>query len=196
MNYRFNEELATQAACYLIKKYGNTLNYMKLIKLLYMANRESIRAFFAPIVPDSYFSLPHGPVLSNVLDRITNRDARSFWNRHIKVIQNYSVRMVFDPGLDELSRQSLHILDKIDSEWHSFDQFQIRDWMHANLPEWEDPNGSSILIQPEAIFRAVGIDDNDVKQILAEEKQYQKEEELFAALGCEEGDCVLAACGG
>ncbi len=41
--YIFDEKKATQAAGILISKSGGTINYMKLIKLIYLANRESFR---------------------------------------------------------------------------------------------------------------------------------------------------------
>jgi hypothetical protein len=41
--YQFNEQKATQAAAFLIAANGGQINYMKLIKLLYLANRKAFQ---------------------------------------------------------------------------------------------------------------------------------------------------------
>lgn len=42
MNFNFNERSSTQAAAFLIRRNGDKLNYMKLIKLLYLADRAAL----------------------------------------------------------------------------------------------------------------------------------------------------------
>lgn len=183
MTYRYDEDKATQAAVYLIKKYGGELKYMKLIKLLYLANRKSIEACGMPIVPDSFVSMPHGPVLSNVLDEI-NSDTDGTWHQSIVNTGDHCVSVKSDPGVGDLSRRSLQILDQVDEEWHNVEQYAIVKWMHANLPEWQDPRGSSIPITPKRIMQVLGMEDHTIRWLVDEEKQYQKEEDIFASAGC------------
>ena len=57
-----------QTVSYLLKKYDYSLNYTKLIKELYLADRESIRRSGWSITGDSYRNLPYGPVLVNLYD--------------------------------------------------------------------------------------------------------------------------------
>jgi uncharacterized phage-associated protein len=47
------------------------MSYMKLIKLLYLAGREALARWGRPIPTDTYVATKHGPVLSQVLDLIT-----------------------------------------------------------------------------------------------------------------------------
>lgn len=149
MNYKYDEIKATQAAVYLIKKYNGSLNYMKLIKLLYMANRVSIQRYSEPIVPDVFVSMPRGPVLSGVLDSINDQGGpKGYWSKHISITGNVNVKVVNDPGFDCMNRRSLKILDDIDKEWHNVDPFEIVKWMHKNLPEWENPGKTSMRIPP------------------------------------------------
>ena len=68
----FNEKKATQAAAHLLKLRGGKMSYMKLIKLLYLADREAILAWGRPITTDGYASMDRGPVLSRVLDLATD----------------------------------------------------------------------------------------------------------------------------
>ena len=82
MRLPFNEKKATQAAAYLLRLRGGRMSYMKLIKLLYLADRISLNRRGRPITTDRYVSMDRGPVLSRTLNLITEeRDpaAPSFW---------------------------------------------------------------------------------------------------------------------
>jgi hypothetical protein len=47
------------------------------------------------------------------------------------------------------------------------DQWALRDWTHANCPEWHDPQGSSIPIQPEELLAALKFSREQCEAILA-----------------------------
>jgi len=192
MNYRYDEVKATQASAYFMKKYGGTLNYMKLIKLLYLANRVSFERHGEPIVPDTYVSMKHGPVLSCVLDSITNADQEgSFWSTHIGVTQGACVSLKKDPGFRNLSPRALAIMDEIDAEWHTVDRFEIVRWMHKNIPEWEDPNGSSYLIPVRRILQSVGKSSDEANYLIQEEMLYQREADILGNRTDLQGDGLL-----
>jgi len=55
----FNEAKATQAAALLLKLRGGRMNYMKLIKLLYLVDRTALIRWGRPVTFDSYCSMPH-----------------------------------------------------------------------------------------------------------------------------------------
>ena len=42
LNLSFDESKATEAAVFLLSRSDQTMNYMKLIKLLYLADREAL----------------------------------------------------------------------------------------------------------------------------------------------------------
>jgi uncharacterized phage-associated protein len=192
MQFRYDELKATQAAAYLINKYGGRLNYMKLIKMIYIANRESLALYGQPIVPDSFVSMPHGPVLSSLYDQISNpsEDLSSYWDQHIEMVERYTLGLKGDPGVFKLNRRSLKLLDKVDSEWHEKSQYAIRDWTHdrKNIPEWKDPQGSSCAIQVEEILARVGWDPKKIDEYIEEESQYAKEQELMSGIADFKGD--------
>ena len=60
----FNLEKLIQACNYLLKKNNYSLNYTKLIKLLYLADKESLKGAIQTISGDTYVSMDNGPVLS------------------------------------------------------------------------------------------------------------------------------------
>jgi hypothetical protein len=62
-----------QIVNYVLKKYDYRLNYTKLIKLVYIADRESLSCWGFAISGDNYCSAPKGPILSGLLDLIRER---------------------------------------------------------------------------------------------------------------------------
>ena len=72
MRLRFDEKKATQAASGFLVLSGGKLNYLKLIKLLYLLDRATLLAWGRTVTGDHYYSMKHGPVLSEVLDLITD----------------------------------------------------------------------------------------------------------------------------
>ena len=85
---RFNEKKATQAAAHLLRLRGGRMSYMKLIKLLYLADREALLRWGRTISTDRYVSMDRGPVLSRVLDLATDGEdpgTPSIWASSITV---------------------------------------------------------------------------------------------------------------
>jgi len=183
MEYRYDEVKATQAAAYLIKKYRQPLHYMKLVKLLYYANRRSLELYDTPIVPDSIVAMDRGPVLSHLLDSIRYRlQTEKFWQTHISKPEAYSVKIIRDPGIGKLSRRALAVLDEIDALLHNEDRFTISESTHE-LPEWSPPlPGSCKDISIEAILQAVGKSAEEIDFLINEERLYRKEAACFESL--------------
>ncbi len=55
MSWVFSTEKATQVAVVLLKLSGGRMDYRKLMALLYIADRESIKETSTPITGDSYY---------------------------------------------------------------------------------------------------------------------------------------------
>jgi hypothetical protein len=74
MNMRYNEEKATALACRFLELAGGELEDLKLMKLMYLAEREAIRLRNVGITGDRMVSMKNGPVLKHTLDRLTPLD--------------------------------------------------------------------------------------------------------------------------
>jgi len=142
---QFNEKRSTQAAAEFLKKSNGSLNYMVLIKFLYLADREALLRFGTPITGDSYLSMRWGPLLSRTHDLITeelpeSEMATSIWKRHIQ--QNgYDVVLQADPGNDELSEADEEIISKTFDEFFEKyrelgSPFSFCEYLHTILPEY------------------------------------------------------------
>lgn len=78
MVLRFNERRATEAAARFRKLRGNRMSYLKLIKLLYLLDREALLRWGRPVTTDRYVSMDNGPVVSRVYDLIREEPAPGY----------------------------------------------------------------------------------------------------------------------
>ena len=168
MRLKYREDKATQAAAKLLLLEGGEMNYMKLLKLLYLADRRALVQWGRPITFDSYFSLDHGPVLSFTYNNISaepgpGRD--SYWHRHIGAPHDYKVALASEAPSDELSAAELEVLELTYRKFGHMDQWELRDYTHQHLPEWTDPDGSSHPIDLSDILLAEGWSDDEIREI-------------------------------
>lgn len=166
MRFMFNERKATQAAAKLISLHGNRLNKMVLLKLLYLADRTSLLECGQPITGDRMVSMPHGTVLSMVLDCMNAGGVMegSAWSAAISPPTGYDVLLVSDPGDDELSPFEIEVINRINRTYGHMNWWQLRELTHR-LPEYHDPDGSSVPIAPEEILRAEGKSPEEIERL-------------------------------
>lgn len=184
----FNERKAAQmAAFFLGQTQESRMSHLKLMKLLYLSDREALRVFGWPISGDRLVSMPHGPVLSQTLN-LMDGDVESQpggWEEWISDKENHelSLRQPFDAaGLDELAPAEIDVLKIVWCKFGAMGKWEIRDWTHKHCAEWKDPKGSSIPIQYDAMARAVGFDDASAKELAAQIHAEQEIDRIFAAL--------------
>jgi len=168
MPITYREDKATQAAARLLQLAGGKLNHMKLIKLLYLADRTALLQFGRPITFDWYVSMPHGPVLSFTLDKINDSlppVGTSYWHRFISERQDHQVTLLGPSPRDQLSPAEEQVLDAVWREFGTMNQWELRDYSHS-LPEWRDPKGSSLPIQISDILLGEGFSEDEAREVL------------------------------
>ncbi|EQD35780.1 hypothetical protein B1B_16765, partial [mine drainage metagenome] len=106
--------------------------YMRLIKLLYFADRASLLEFGRPITGDQYVAMKLGPVLSTVYDRIKAGE----WGGLVRT-SGYNLELIGPEFIDPLSEAEIEILDEVSKTFGTFDHWQLSDLSHV-LPEWND----------------------------------------------------------
>lgn len=184
IKYRFNDEKATQAAAVLLNCTRGQMKYLRLIKLLYFAERDSFEQFGRPITGDAFSSLKNGPVLSNVLTIIRkDRFVQSkVWDSHIETVaKSYTVKLVKDPGVGELCDADIKILKKA---WQLRRRKTLSEIIQESheLPEWQDPGDTSIPIGIEDLLRGLGKTDKEIQEFAQAALQEQRDQQAFRAL--------------
>lgn len=183
----FDERKVAQTAAYFLHKRGDAMSHLKLMKLLYLADRESMQVYGTPISEDRMVSMPHGPVLSQTFDLMSGstRSQSGGWEEWIADIQDHEVRLrkPVDPeNLGRLSDADIDILDQVWERFGHMSRWEIRDYTHDYCPEWKDPNGSSVPLQPLEVFKALGHDPEQARELADELQQKRKIDQLFASL--------------
>ena len=170
INFKFNEKKTTQAALLFLDKSGGGMNYMKLIKLLYLTDRHALVHWERPITGDFYVSMKHGPVLSNVLNIITYGKfpgEESYWYKYIETPEKYEIKLKCElPELDELNKREMALIDELFEKFKDFDQWEMVEICHEILPEWKDVTWEPIDI--DDILRIENIADSEIKRIQEE----------------------------
>ncbi len=184
----FNErKVAQMAAFFLGQTPEGRMSHLKLMKLLYLADREAVRKFGFPMSGDRMVSMPYGPVLSMTLN-LMDGDIESCpggWEEWISDKENHELslrRPLKMDALDELSAAELDVLRSVWERFGAMGKWEIRDWTHKHCAEWKDPHGSSRPISFERLARAVGYDEVAAKEIAAQIEAEEKIDRLFAAL--------------
>jgi uncharacterized phage-associated protein len=168
IRFKFNEMKTTEAVVLLLKENGGKMNYMKLIKLLYLADREALSRWARPITGDVYVSMDRGPVLSKVLDIINSGkdpDVDSYWHKFVSHPATYELSIIDTPTMNILSKREVDLLLSIFEKYKQLDEWKMVRICHDMLPEWKDPEGSSIPIRIEDILREVNKTERDIALI-------------------------------
>jgi hypothetical protein len=156
MKPRFNEVKATQAAARLLRLRGGRMSYIKLIKLLYLADREGLIRWGRPITTDRFVSMDDGPVVSRIYDLIRNEPSPGSvhtWGKFISGPEDYEVRLLGDPGSGELSSAEGQLIDEVFEQHGEDSRWAIVDFSYS-LPEWTRPDGGAPAIEYRDILRA------------------------------------------
>ena len=179
MNYKraslFNERKAAQVAAFFLFKASQrraNITILKLMKLMYLAERCSYKQYGEPIIGDALVSMPNGPVLSKTLDLINfgaQENIDGGWDSMIAersgrdMALKSSELIKSEDDLRELSESDLEVLQSIWSEFGNKSAIWLKDYTHnsANCPEWEDPDGSSVPIKLEKLFEFLGFSEGE-----------------------------------
>jgi len=157
MKLLFNEAKATQAAARLLRLRGGRMSYMKLIKLLYLADREALIRWGRPITTDRYVSTDNGPVVNRIYDLIRNEPSPNsvkIWGKFISAPEDYEVRLLGDPGSGELSPAEEQLIDEVFGQHGQDSRWALIDYTYG-LPEWVHPDGGVLPIEYRDILRVV-----------------------------------------
>lgn len=166
---QYNEKKTTQIAAYLLEKAGGEMHFLKLLKLLYLIDRAAFQTWGESLTNDTYYSMPHGPVLSNTYNRIRYRspiDVDSEWYRCVSEPRYHKVTLTHSCGVSELSQAEIELIDTIYRQFGHWDRWALRNYCHT-LPEYQETT-SSIPISIDEILLAVGKGESEITDIKLE----------------------------
>lgn len=164
----FSSDKAGQIAAVFAAEAGGRINVLKLVKLIYLADRHSMELYSHPITYDNWVSMDHGPVPSTTLNLINGhvQDVGDTWGRWIADRENHTASLAPDAltnngelnrdSLDQLSDADIAVIRQVWADLGHMDQWALVKFTHEHCPEWQDPQGSSSPISEWRLLRELG----------------------------------------
>jgi len=141
-------------------EHASDVSYYRLLKLLYIADRESLKETGRPIVGGNSVAMDKGPLNSPVYNLIKgeHQDAphwQQFFNKNGRYLT-----MKANPGTDELSAKEIRKLHEISERLGERDDEELHA-MVQGFPEYRQHHheGTSTVIPLDSELDALGIGD-------------------------------------
>lgn len=154
----FKSDKAAQIAAF-FAAHQPGIEKLKLIKLIYLAERAFLAQHGHPMLYDELFSMKDGPVCSAALNGINGRIDTDKWTKFISMKSNRYVKANLGADrdlLDEVSDAELAVLNNIWDEFGHMSASQIRKWTHDNCPEYTEIDHGRVPISYASVFKALG----------------------------------------
>jgi uncharacterized phage-associated protein len=179
----FTEEKAAQIAAYFLNKAGGALPRLKLMKLMYLADRQYYDNCGASMTDDEAVAMKHGPVLLKTMDLMSGNVRNSVhWDDLIVDKEDHEValrRPLVRSDIGELCRANMEAMDIVFQQFGHLDKWALVDYTHT-LKEWADPrDGGPLPIAPKDILEALGKDPAHIECCL---EQLEEDKWIDAAL--------------
>lgn len=169
ISFPLNVEKAIEAIGVLFRRDGvKQMNYMRVLKLLYIADREAIQETCRAITGGRTVAMERGPVLEDVYDLIHGRhEDMPLWDRFFKK-NRYSLELIDDPDVEKLSKYEIAKLQEISEKYEDEDEWSLSR-KTQEFPEWKRQacESSTCPILLTDILEAVGLSDS-AEQIVQE----------------------------
>ena len=160
MIFRFNVMKTIQAAAVLLKAESpHRLSRLRLLKLLYIADRSLLQQRARSITGDRPVAMDHGPVLTGTYELLKGEAYFSpQWEQYIQNEGRDAV-LKSEPGVGELSRYEIAKLHEVAARFRDCNDWEVAEFTHT-FPEWvknQPKKGTCKAIPIEDILSATGI---------------------------------------
>jgi uncharacterized phage-associated protein len=155
----FRSRKAAQVSAIFLARAGGRMDKMKLIKLLYLTERESLAKRGRPIFYDEFYSLKDGPICSNALDGLNGQLDKDVWSAYVRKEGSKDILLVAEREHDEISESDFDILDSVWDQFGFMTTSQVRRWTHLHCSEYREVSSGCLPIDYRQIARALQLDD-------------------------------------
>jgi antitoxin SocA-like protein len=183
MNFVFDIRKAIAASGYICNLAGGSFDMLKLIKAIYLAERQALLEWHRPITGDTFYSLENGPIVSRIYDLIRGRvmgPEMEAWREVFNPRQADTVSLKKLAITGPLSKREKDALASAYEKLKDLSIGEVIDFVHS-LPEWKDPGKSSALIDPKTIFYHENLGEDAVERIEEDLAFHQAAKTAFQA---------------
>ena len=162
---RIDHEKIRNLMLYMADKNGEEIDFKKLLKLIYLADRLHLREHGRTISTDHYSAMKQGPVASTVYDKcksiagskIEFGDSTDILDSFKSGSDYFIIKAIKKPVLDNFSQSEINIISKVLETYGAFNGDQLSKITH-NFYEWRKyeemlkKNDTSFVIDMEDFF--------------------------------------------
>lgn len=164
--FRFTLQKKIQAACVVLNG-RDPMDVLRLLKLLYIADREALQERGCPIVGGHTVAMNHGPLHSEIYDLIKGSYFKSpEWQKFIKG-NRQTLSMVAAPGIEQLSTYEIEKLNEVTERYSQMDTWSLSELTHT-FEEWikNFHENNSTPIPTTDLLHAVGLPEDAIEHVL------------------------------
>ena len=142
MQFTFNPAKTLQAAAVVLRSHKRQMSVMRLLKILYIADRELLATTGRTLTGDRPVAMEHGPVLSRTYDYIKQEAAgATAWSPFIQK-DGQSVSLAGEPPLGELTKGEVSKLNELCERYHNVTTWDLSLLTHG-FTEWANVHDKS-----------------------------------------------------
>lgn len=152
IKFPFNPDRASQPVLWLLHRHGGSMDKLKLIKMIFLADREHLVRYGRPIVGGHYVAMDLGLVSSDLKDYIEGRTPSK--DLPFVIQEKYNLVATQATNEDWLSESELKVLDEVYEEYKYIDSVKLGLKTHK-YKAWKNnipPKGSSKPVPYEDFF--------------------------------------------
>jgi len=185
MTTKLNVAKAIQAAAKLLQFERGRMSRLRLLKLLYIADRRCVKETGRQLIGDRVVAMDNGPLHGTVYNMIKGQSVHDrAWSMYIRQDGPRDVQLHCVPGNSELSRHEIELLDSVSTDHMKYDEWEIVDFTHQ-FAEYKKADatrthGRSVLIPFEDVIDGVqrSGDKDSILQDIADDEAF---DEFFKA---------------
>ena len=141
MRQGFPYRKATQALNFFAVKENGSIDKIKALKLIWLADRYHLRQFGRPILNDTYFALPYGPIPSNTKDlaeasEFLPRSEEGYRDQCLDVTVKNKIRSLAAFDGSPFSASDIEAMEQAFAAFGSLKPMELSELSHI-YPEWK-----------------------------------------------------------
>jgi uncharacterized phage-associated protein len=172
IRFAYDPVRASHAARWLLSRHEGKLDRIKLIKLIFFADRLHLARYGRPIVGGRYCAMEHGPVASDFYNAIKDNALDG------TLPEEGTPRVEGTRKADEdfLSESDIEILRVVNDTYGPLDGWRLRDLTHETKSWTKNYKGgnSSYPLPYEDFFEDLDPEDSEMLELIAESQEAEK----------------------
>ncbi len=146
IHLKFDCQKATQTIAFFAERFGGIIDKLKVLKLVYFADRYHLRKYGRLITNDEYFAMQLGPVASGVKDIAEFSDflgeqERAYASQYLEKTDSCTIKLINPYNQAFLSKTDHEALFFAFEKFGEYSEYDLSELTHK-YPEWEKHKNS------------------------------------------------------